>query len=234
MRLFRLSERLAACASLVRPGARLADVGSDHALLPVWLAKNGMISGGVATDISPNATKKAAENIAKYGVAHLLKAETAHGFDSLNPDEVDDIVIAGMGGELMGRILGCACVNHEWLKNPHYNLILQPMSHPERLRSALVSGGFEIRREIAVREGRRIYLVIQARYSGEEAKIHPYIGRLDENSDEASRDSLLRQAQLLRLEAGGAEKRGETVWAQDLKSTADEMESAANRMKIIG
>lgn len=232
MRLFTLTPRLAVCAGLVRCGCRLADIGTDHAKLPVWLARQGKISGALACDISPGAIASAEKTIALHGSEKLVEARISDGLAAVMPNEVDDIVIAGMGGDQISMILSdnIICQNG-WLQNPRYNLILQPMSHPERLREALNSGGFEIVSETAVREGRRIYIIIQVRYNSTPNQINPYIGRLAENRDEASRDYLKRQAVLYRLEARGHSMRGDDALAQKTESIADEMEQAAEGME---
>ena len=160
MRLFTLSPRLAECAGLVRVGARLADVGADHAKLPVWLARQGLIESAVACDVSPGSLASANRNITLHRAGHMVKTRLSDGLTGIDPDEADDIVIAGMGGELIAEILSGA----SWIKNPRYNLILQPMSRPERLRRWLLESGFEIISEKAVPDAGRLYVVIQARF----------------------------------------------------------------------
>lgn len=231
-RIFTLTPRLAACAGLVRVGSRLADIGTDHAKLPVWLAKQGLIQSAVACDISPGAIANADKTVAAHDAGNVVKTRISNGLTGINPDEIDDIVIAGMGGELIAKIL--PAVN--WIKNDRYNLIFQPMSRPERLRLILLGGHFNIIREIAVREGGRIYLVIQARYSNPENPdnplffTHPCTGLLPYNGDRASRDYLMRQVKLFQAELIGCRLRGDSDRIRRLEEYIPALEKALNEM----
>ena len=104
-KLFSLDGRLSVCASLVRNGARLADVGTDHAYLPIWLAKNGKIISAVASDNRKKPLAAGMENIERYGCSEIVSTRLCAGLDDISPDEADDIVIAGMGGEMIAGIL---------------------------------------------------------------------------------------------------------------------------------
>ncbi len=127
---------------MVRPGCALADVGTDHAYLPVWLAFHGLISGAVATDLRPGPLNRARENILRYGGSDRVAARLADGLSGVSPEEADDVVIAGMGGKMIARIISEA----EWLKNGEKHLILQPMTSVEDLRTFLAEEGFAVRR----------------------------------------------------------------------------------------
>ena len=103
-----LTPRLAAVAAQVPPGARLADVGTDHAYLPVWLLLAGRIVGAVATDVNQGPLQRGQETAQRYGVAHRMDFRRCDGLAALSPGEVDTVVIAGMGGDLMVHILSAA------------------------------------------------------------------------------------------------------------------------------
>ena len=103
--LFELDERLALCASFVRENSRLADVGTDHAFLPVKLAAEGKILSAVASDVRTGPLKNAESNIRLYGVEDKVRAVLSDGLDDISPELADDIVIAGMGGDLMAGII---------------------------------------------------------------------------------------------------------------------------------
>ena len=124
-----LTPRLAAVAAQVPPGARLADVGTDHAYLPVWLLLAGRIVGAVATDVNQGPLQRGQETAQRYGVAHRMDFRRCDGLAALSPGEVDAVVIAGMGGDLMVHILSAA----PWTRD--VKLILQPMSTQEVLGS---------------------------------------------------------------------------------------------------
>ena len=102
-----LSPRLAAIAALVPQGARLADVGTDHAYLPVRLLLDGGIASAVATDVNEGPLQRGRETAERYGVRTIL-FRRCDGLADVRADEVDTVVIAGMGGDLIARILAAA------------------------------------------------------------------------------------------------------------------------------
>ena len=157
-----LSPRLEAVASFVRENARLCDVGTDHAYLPVWLILNGRAGSAVASDVLEGPLRRAAETVAAYGLEDSIRLNLGNGLDGLETEGVTDIVIAGMGGELISDILSAA----EWVRFPDIRLILQPMTKQDELRRFLCENGFAITEEALAGEGRRIYQVICASYDG--------------------------------------------------------------------
>ena len=161
MNLPKLSKRLRCAADFVRAGAYIADVGTDHAYLPIVLLSEGRICGGVVSDINEGPIERAKANIRENGCSELLVAKRCDGLSDLRDDHPEDIFILGMGGELIARILGDA----PWVKHPSIRLILQPMTHPELLRAFLFKEGFSIVDEVLV-EDDKIYQVICAEYSG--------------------------------------------------------------------
>ena len=161
-----LDVRLGAAARLVPQGARLADIGSDHAYLPIALCLEGKIECALASDINEGPVAAAISNINKNGLSSKIKAVRADGLDSARDFAPDCITVLGMGGELIVTILGRA----EWIKNKAITLVLQPMTHPETLSRYLADNGFEIIDEIIVQDGGRddrIYRLLSARYCGE-------------------------------------------------------------------
>ena len=161
-----ISKRLRAAADFVRAGAFVADVGTDHAYLPIYLAKTGKIRGGVASDINEGPYLCAKKNIAAEGLSDILTACHTAGLSGIEEFSPTDIMVCGMGGELIANILDGA----PWVKNEKIRLILQPMTHPELLREYLSREGFEISRELLVSED-KIYHIICAEYSGEPTKL---------------------------------------------------------------
>ena len=111
--LFTLNNRLNLCASMVRKGKRIADIGTDHAYLPVWLVRAGFASFALACDIKAEPLSQGELTIKKYHAEDLVKTRLCDGLNAVSPDEVDDIIIAGMGGETIVHILSEA----DWLKN---------------------------------------------------------------------------------------------------------------------
>ena len=146
---------------MICEGIGLIDVGTDHGYLPVWLAKNGYSGRLFASDINPgplaSARKTAREAAQEYRIRFLL----CDGLEKCPPDEIDTIVIAGMGGDLICDILDRA----EWCLNGSYTLILQPMTKAEVLRYWLINNGFFLTDERLVRDGAFLYQIIKARFS---------------------------------------------------------------------
>ena len=162
MSLPKISKRLEAAASFSRRGVRIADVGTDHAYLPIYLYSAGRISGGVASDINQGPVERALVHInhsEAKGHIEVIRTDGLSGVEAYAPD---DIFILGMGGELIASIIDKA----SWVKDGKYRLILQPMTHPEILRSYLYREGFSIIDEALVKE-EKIYHIICAEYGGE-------------------------------------------------------------------
>ena len=160
--LLRPNGRLSLCADMVRGGSRLADIGTDHGYLPIELCRSGKIPSALACDINPLPLNTAKENIARYGLSDRIRTRLSDGLKEVRPDEADDIVIAGMGGELIRDILAAA----PWVKDDSKKLILQPMTHHEDLVSWLYENGFMITRQDAVLDEGKYYTVISACYTG--------------------------------------------------------------------
>ena len=156
-----MNKRLETIADMVRNGRGLIDVGTDHGYLPVQLAQRGYTGVLYASDINAfplaSARKTAREALAEDRIEFLL----CDGLDGCPPERIDTIVIAGMGGDLICRILDRA----EWILDGVYTLILQPMTKAEVLRYWLVNNGFCLAEERLVRDGTILYQVIRAQYS---------------------------------------------------------------------
>lgn len=161
MREVKKSKRLLQIAQLIRPGASVADVGTDHAYLPIYLVKNGISKEVIAADIVDGPLKMAEINIGKYGFENSIKIIKSDGLKNLPRDEVQDIVIAGMGGELIFDILKKGA----WTDRDK-SFILQPMTMEAYLRKMLWGEGYEIEGEYPVEEGRHIYTIMKVRYTG--------------------------------------------------------------------
>lgn len=208
MRLPKLGARLECCASFVRPGSRVADIGTDHALLPIVLVESGVSPRAVASDIGAGPIASARENISRRALEDKIDTFLAPGLDAVLSDTVDDIVIAGMGAELIVQILSAA----QWVKDEHYRLILQPMSRAHLLRAFLWDNGFEIIEERCVSDAGWDYIVLCAQYCAraqEYTTAQSYIGQLAQMNVPCARRYLLKQARNVHDEAMGARARGE-------------------------
>lgn len=157
----KISKRLEAAASFSQKGARIADVGTDHAYLPIYLYAKGSISGGVASDINEGPTERARANVRGWGAQSAIDVIRTDGLCGIEKYAPDEIFILGMGGELIVRILEDA----PWVKNGK-RLILQPMTHAEILREYLYGAGFSITDECVVEED-KFYQIICAEYTAD-------------------------------------------------------------------
>ena len=156
----KLSLRLQACAELVR-GDIIADIGSDHAYLPVWLVKNNKIKKACAVDVSKKCVERIKNNLAKFNIAQeIIVPVLSDGLAELENIKFTDIIIAGMGAKTICDIL-------KNIKDPaDINFILQPNTKLEVLREFLTANNFKILDEIKVRDKKREYTIMRAAYAG--------------------------------------------------------------------
>lgn len=152
-----LSERLAAVAGMVTPGNRAADVGCDHGYTAIYLRLAGISPFCICTDINKGPLTAAEENIKKYG-ADGIRTICADGLSGVRPGEADSIIIAGMGGELICRILELGAE----VTGAAKELVLGPHSEPEKVRRKLRDPGFFITDERMIFEDGKYYPVIKA------------------------------------------------------------------------
>lgn len=157
MRKLELSPRLQLLADWVKPGARLADVGTDHAYLPVWLRLHGRVVSAIACDLREGPLARARETGRTWG-ADGIDYRLGSGLDIVSPGEADTIVIAGMGGENIAAILAKA----PWTAEGGHTLLLQPQTRAEILRAFLADHGYAIRREALVEDRGTLYPVMEA------------------------------------------------------------------------
>lgn len=154
----KLSKRLQTIADEIHVGEKVADIGTDHGLLPIFLYENAISPFVVLVDINEGPLKKAKDNIARYAKSQEFDLRLGSGLEPLQVGEVDTVVIAGMGGLLM-----CEILQKDLQKTKSYGtLILQPRNAPEKLRRWLLLHGFAIKNEVLVEEGRFLCEVIVA------------------------------------------------------------------------
>lgn len=157
-----LDNRLRMCADFVRQNSRLADIGTDHAYLPLWLCLNGTCPSAIAADINPDPLSRGQAAIKSYNAEDLISTRLSNGLESISENEADDFVIAGMGGELIANILD-SC---NYAKNSEKHFILQPMTKSEVLIKYLFDNGFEILKQDCCTAGGKCYTVLLVCYSG--------------------------------------------------------------------
>lgn len=143
------------------------DVGTDHAHIPIELVQTGKLPFAIATDISLPSAKKGEKNIAENGLSDKIKTYCANGTLGVPLDGIGDIIIAGMGGELIAEII----LADERLKSPDLHFVLQPMTKQEELRILLSENGYEIEKESCISDGERIYFIMSVYYVGVRKKL---------------------------------------------------------------
>ena len=180
-----LTARLQSVADQVPQGAAFADIGTDHAYLPVWLLLNGRIRHAIAADLREGPLNSARETAEQYGVSHQVSFRLCNGLADISADEVDTIAIAGMGGETIASILEAA----PWTREGKL-LLLQPMTSFPDLRLWLQKNGYNIEKETITKEGRRLYTCLTVR-AGQMEELTPaelWVGR---QSDDPLRGEFL-------------------------------------------
>lgn len=222
-----LDARLRRCADFVRPGTTLCDVGCDHGYLPCQLALEGKIRSGLACDVNPSPLDSAKRTIARTGAGTVVSTRLSDGLMQVRPEEAQDIVIAGMGGELILSILLAV----PWVKQPGRRLILQPMTKAELLRRGLCREGFRILEESAVPDGSRCYAVLLAEYDGVVWDCSPLYAAVGEMKDDVylamQQQRCQRKAQGL-LQGGDPQAQAVQQLAEEIKQRRSAVQSEEN------
>ncbi|HGM1477756.1 TPA: tRNA (adenine(22)-N(1))-methyltransferase TrmK [Clostridioides difficile] len=185
----KLTDRLLKIASLVSDGKKIADIGTDHGYIPVYLLKEGKVPFAVLADVNKGPLDNAHKEVIQNNLLDKVDLRLGSGIEILEIGEVEEVIIAGMGGILISELL-------EAKKEVAHNvekLILQPMQVQEELRYYLLNNGYEILEEVLVREDFRIYEIIVAKYTGKntiiEDEIYYEVGiKLLENKDSLFND----------------------------------------------
>ena len=218
MREIQISRRLSAVAALVSPGLVLADVGCDHGYIPIYLIQKGQIPRAIAMDINQGPLLRAREHIREWGLEDYIETRLSDGVEALKPGEAQCLVIAGMGGPLMEKIL----TQGENVVKDMKELILQPQSEIGHFRQFLAENGYRIIEEDMVEEEKKYYPMMKAvqgsmNYTKKAEylygkklleKRHPVLREFLEKEDRASRELLKK---LTQVETSSAEKRKEEL-----------------------
>lgn len=155
----KLSKRLKTVVSVVRQGSRVADVGTDHGYVPIWLLNHGVAEHAIAMDVRPGPLERAEEHRRQHKLEGEMEVRLSDGLKELRDGEADTVIIAGMGGELMLRIMAEGL--HVW--DSVTDWILSPQSEWDTFRHGLETMGFVIGREIMLCEDGKYYIVLQVR-----------------------------------------------------------------------
>ena len=151
--------RLRTLAQMVDQGARVADIGTDHAYLPIQLVKEGKVDYAIASDVAAGPLENAEKDIIAAGLKNKIETRLGSGLETISAkDKIDTVVIAGMGGKLMTNIL-----NEAWSRNFHFaTLILEPNVGEPGVREWLSAHKYQIINEKIIAEAGHIYELIKA------------------------------------------------------------------------
>ena len=176
----KLSARLSVAAELVREGSRLADVGCDHGYVPVSLVLSGRIKSAVACDINEAPLASCKRLVWEYNLDEKIECVLSDGLQNVQGEKIDDILLAGMGGELIADILAVC----PYVREKH--IIINAMTHPEIARRWIYDNGFAILNDVVVPDGKHHYSVLDAVYNGEKkayTEVDCFLGKINDFSD---------------------------------------------------
>lgn len=214
-----LTPRLHQIANTIIPCACMADIGTDHAYLPVYLCMTGVCQRGIASDIRWGPLQRAEDTLRRYGMENRIETRLGGGVDTLTTDEADCIVIAGMGGLMIAEILKA---------NPAIfaktgQILLQPMTAVPELRSFLWKNGYTVVNETLAKEEQKLYHILAVKVGQEPTPLTPtelYFGkRLLANRPEHFGEYLQKQRRKLTRMAEGLKQAQSEDAALRLKET---------------
>jgi tRNA (adenine22-N1)-methyltransferase len=156
--MIKLSRRLGALAAMIPAGSKIADIGTDHAFLPCYLVREGIVPYAVGVEVREGPFQAACRTVMAYRLDKLIAIRLGDGLEPLKPGEVDLAILAGMGGNTIVDILECSPQIVEKLEG----LVLQPMNGIELVRSWLAANSWGITREELLLEDKHYYQIIKA------------------------------------------------------------------------
>ena len=178
MKEINISPRLLSAADFVRQDAILADIGTDHAYLPLFLLRAGRIVRAFCSDINEGPLDSARAHVGAAGYLDRVEFTLADGADALAGKGITDYTICGMGGELIADIIDRA----DEMRDPAVRLILQPMTRRGVLVSYLYRNGFEVLEEAYSKDAGKHYVTLLVAYSGicrDVSELEAEFGRAD-------------------------------------------------------
>lgn len=195
--MIKISERLRTVASLVTEGNRLADIGTDHGYVPIYLLEQNKIPSAIAMDIGRGPLECAREHILRYGMGEYIQTRLSDGVAAIEPGEADSIVIAGMGGGLVMHIIesgAAVCQRAE-------ELILQPQSELAKVRNFLEKQGYVTDAEAMVAEEGKFYPMMRVHYAPQNIRLsgllfHIYGKQLLESGNPVLYEYLIKEREI--------------------------------------
>ena len=171
-----LSKRLSSIVDLIEKDKIVADIGTDHGYIPIYLIKNNICKYVIASDINKGPIEILKKNIKEHNILRGIEIRLGSGFETLNENEVNVAIIAGMGGNLIADIIDNS---YNIAKSLDY-MILQPAQHQEVLRKYLYNKGFEIIQEDIVYDAEKYYHTMKVSIGSDipyKKEVEYYIGR---------------------------------------------------------
>jgi len=161
--MIRISDRLRIVAHMCDKGAVVADIGTDHGYLPIYLVQEGIAPSAIAMDLRKGPLEKAKKHICDNCLEDRIQTRLSDGLEKLSKNEADIITICGMGGRLIADIVtkGKDVITQNTI------LVVSPQSEVGEFRHFLVSQGFEIEDEQMLKEDGKYYFIIKCRKSEE-------------------------------------------------------------------
>ena len=224
-----LDNRLKMCANMISGKGIVCDVGTDHALLAAYLITNGKCEKVIASDINEGPLESAGKTVEKYGISGKVELVLSDGLKNVNGEGVSDIVIAGMGGETIVKILSERQFDLNGIR-----LILQPMTKAEILRKWLADYGYKIVSENGVSEGEKLYTVITATAMPECGSLTEFesLRGFFDDDDEIGRNIRLKEAERLLKVSGSLKKAGKVNDAVHYAAMASRMVKGSENVRI--
>lgn len=223
-----INTRLLTCSEFVTRGGVACDVGTDHAYLAAHLVENEISKSVFACDIADGPLEAAKATVTRLGLEDKITLVKSDGLDNVSGEGVTDVIIAGMGGELISKIV----LRAEWLKNG-VNLVLQPQTKASDLRRDLYRNGYAIKAEKACSDGDFVYTVMNVIYTGEVkelGELEATVGGLDTN-DSTAKDYIKAIAARLKTSSSGIMKSKNEAMREQAKKLRD---FANGLLKFIG
>lgn len=217
-----LTKRLQLIYDIIPKCNTVADIGTDHGYIPISLVTDGICKKALAMDVNKGPLDAAHKNTVKYGVADKIETRLSNGLENLNKGEADVIVIAGMGGPLIGSIIenGTDAITDDTV------LILQPMIAQRELREYLYQNGFEITDEYVCREENKFYNIFKAKKGNVTPTVKDiFIGKnLKNNSPDTFTDYMEYKIRVMEKILDGLKKSS--------SDKSDDIEFIQNELKI--
>ena len=217
-----LSQRLSSVASMVTAGNCLADVGTDHGYVPIYLYERNVIPRAIAMDVNKGPLERAALHIAESGMKEAIETRLSDGLAALKPGEADSVVIAGMGGPLIIRILSAYPEVTASLKE----LVLQPQSEISEVRIWLYKHGYEIIEEHMVFEDGKYYPMFKA-------VKNPQAGKLTDLEYKFGKLSVLGEPEVLKAYLVRETANKQNILKKLMEENSEKSKNRAEEMKVL-